>query len=266
MNFNFKINNISYNKRKSFNNSVERLKRKKRNEYIVLSSIIIIFFLILIFLNSSFVKIKNINIDGLTQIDRTELLKEIDIDNNMKLWKVNEEYIQKYILDNYSIISSVEVKKKYLNTLYISVKEKKVIAKEINDDGTFNIILEDNTIYDKKLLNDSSIPIINDFNEDKNKKDILLENLKKLNPNVLVHISEIINDKNSEYLSYIYMKDGQKVKINVNSFSEKLNYYFKMEKDISDKKNTLLNLVNGTYLETENSNKLKERKVKNLLG
>ena len=58
----------------------------------------------------------------------------------------------------------------------------------------------------------------------------------------------------------------KKLKLCLQTFAQKLNYYDEISKYIKDKNKTTLNLINGAYLETEKSNAEKNSKIKELLN
>ena len=123
--------------------------------------------------------------------------------------------------------------------------------------------MENGQPYNGQIRNNFNLPILEKF-ENNSKLEEVYKNLAHMKYEVLLQISEINNSENSEII--IYMKDGQKVKAVSSTFAEKLNYYDEISKYIKDKSKTILNLVNGAYLETEKSTKEKNAKIKALLN
>ena len=124
--------------------------------------------------------------------------------------------------------------------------------------------MENGKPYSGKIRNNYNLPIIENFNDDSSKLEEVYKNLNKLKQEVRLQISEIINDENDRLI--IYMKDGQKVKALRASFADKLNYYEEISKYIEDKNNTTLNLINGAYLETPKTEKVRNDSIKKLLA
>ncbi|QWQ39364.1 FtsQ-type POTRA domain-containing protein [Gemella sp. zg-570] len=267
MNLKFNKNNFLYKaeRKKKFISAVDKYKNKRKKETTILLSILTILSAIFIFFNSSLVKLKNINLQGNVQVEKENLLNEVGINNNVKIWEVDEDNVKDIILKKYNIVSEVNIQKEYFQTITIAIKEKKLLALEKNEDNSYSVLMSDGQIYVGKVSNSNSLPIIENFNNEEFKKNEILNNLSNLKVEVLSQISEITPDKHNKDLSIIYMRDGQKVKVTTSIFSEKLNYYFEMEKHITDKTNTTLNLVNGAYVETEKTITQKESKINNLL-
>lgn len=246
---------------KKYSNALERYKKKRRQEILFLSSILIFIIFIFIFLNSSYVKIKNININGAYQLKNEEIIAVINDNYDKKYWNVNEDNIKNTILNEFNIVENINVRKEIFNNIYIDIKEKRILAiEEDSEDNKY--ILQDGTVFNGKITKDLSVPFLENFDENINRTN-LIKNLLELDELVLSRISEIVYSNNEEAI--IYMKDGQKIKININNFSNKLNYYFEIEKYIDDKKNTVLNLINGAFLENKKTISNKEKNINNIL-
>ncbi|MBF0847726.1 hypothetical protein IR145_09710, partial [Streptococcus danieliae] len=78
-------------RKKSYNSTLKRYEKKRRNEIIILITIISSIILFISFLNSSFVKVENINVEGLVQLEENELIATINIQDDDKIWKIKEE-------------------------------------------------------------------------------------------------------------------------------------------------------------------------------
>lgn len=246
--------------------ALSRYKRKKIKERVVLVTIIVLVIATAAFMFSPYVKLKNINVTGENQISREEILKAGGVDTNLKTWTIRDKDIEKKIKDNYNIIKNVKVTSKMLNTINIEIEEYKLIAKYKKNDGTYDIILENGDTYNREIVNSYSLPLVEGFEDDKDKLSDVYKNLALLKEDVAREISEIINDQESNETITIYMRDGQKIKALSANFSEKLNYYNEMSQYIEDKTNTTLNLINGAYLETKKTVAEKESKIRALLG
>lgn len=254
------LSKINNEKRHS---SIEKIKRKRRRELIAIVSLFFMFITVGAFMFSPYVKLKNIEVHGYSQITEEEILSAGNINTNVKTWTIKDDEIENNIKNKYSIFKNVKVKSKMLSSITINVEEYKLIAQKKLDDGSYQIIMENGQPYNGQIRNNFNLPILEKF-ENNSKLEEVYKNLAHLKYEVLLQISEINNSENSEII--IYMKDGQKVKAVSSTFAEKLNYYDKISKYIKDKSKTILNLVNGAYLETEKSTKEKNAKIKTLLN
>lgn len=243
--------------------SITKIKRKRRRELIVIVSLFFMFITVGAFMFSPYVKLKNIEVHGYSQITEEEILSAGNINTNVKTWTIKDDEIENNIKNKYSIFKNVKVKSKMLSSITINVEEYKLIAQKKLDDGSYQIIMENGQPYNGQIRNNFNLPILEKF-ENNSKLEEVYKNLAHMKYEVLLQISEINNSENSEII--IYMKDGQKVKAVSSTFAEKLNYYDEISKYIKDKSKTILNLVNGAYLETEKSTKEKNAKIKTLLN
>lgn len=255
---------LENSKKRSHTSAIERYKNKKRKEVLILTSIIFIVIGLVVFFNSSFVKIRNINVNGLVQLEKSDLVETSGLNSDIKIWKLNEEELEKKIKDNYNIVASVKVEKELLDTVNIHLQEKKILVQE-KKESEYVKLLEDGQEYKGKVVKNYNLPILDNFSNYPVEKSEILKSLSELNPNVLDKISEVSFDEKNKKLANIYMRDGQRVKVNLVNFSSKLNYYSEIEKFIENKRSTILNLVNGTYLETDGSEKEKVNRINNLL-
>lgn len=256
---------LETSRRKSYNSALERYKNKRRKEIGILISLASLVIALFVFFNSSFVKVKNINVEGLIQIEKNDLIETAGLSSELKIWKINAEEYEKKIHDKYNIVSSVKIEKKWLNGLEIQVKEKKLLAQE-KKDNTYIKLLEDGQEYTGKVLQSTNLPVIENFSNYPKEKAEILKNLSELDLKVLYKISEITLDDENQKIATIYMRDGQRVRVNLVNFSSKLNYYNEIERFIEDKRSTVLNFVNGTYLETPQTEYQKNERVNTLLN
>ena len=254
------LSKMNSEKRRS---SLEKIKRKKRREFIFIVTLFLIVIATVSLLFSSYLKLKNIEVEGNRQITNEEVLEAGNINTNLRTWSIKDEEIQNSIKSRFEIFKSVKVESKLPSTIKIKVEEYKFIAQNKKEDGSFEIIMENGKPYVGAVRNNYNLPILEKFNDDTTKLEEVYKNLNNLKEEVRLQISEIINDQGDNVV--IYMKDGQKVKALRASFSEKLNYYGEISKYIEDKNNTTLNLINGVYLEKPKSEKRRSDSIKQLL-
>ena len=233
--------------------SITKIKRKRRRELAFIVLIFLIFISVVAFMYSPYMKIRNIEVQGYSQITKEEILTAGNINENIKTWSVKDSEVEKNLKDKFNIFKKVTVKSKIPSSIKIEVEEYRLIAQKKLDDGGYQIIMENGQTYNGQIRNSYNLPIVENF-ENNGKLEEVYKNLSK----------DFINSNDSEII--IYMKDGQKVKAMSSTFAQKLNYYDEISKYIKDKNKTTLNLINGAYLETEKSNAEKNSKIKELLN
>ena len=244
--------------------SLEKIKRKKRREILFIVTLFLIVIGVSVLLFSSYLKLKTIDVEGNNQITKEEILEAGNINNDLRTWSIKDDEIQNNIKSRFDIFKSVTVKSKLPSSIKVQVEEYGFIAQNKKEDGSLEIIMENGKPYSGKIRNNYNLPIIENFNDDSSKLEEVYKNLNKLKQEVRLQISEIISDENDRLI--IYMKDGQKVKALRASFADKLNYYEEISKYIEDKNNTTLNLINGAYLETAKTEKVRNDSIKKLLA
>ena len=147
-----------------------------------------------------------------------------------KYFLINNKNINK--LKKNKIIKTVQIKRKFLFTIEVTIEEKKVILYEKT---TSLYILEDNEKV--KLNRNIEVPVLNNKIINTIEKNFISK-FVSLNESVKYRISEIFYQP-TEYdstLFLMYMKDGNHVYVNISNL-DKLNHYDKTVESIGyDKK------------------------------
>ena len=209
---------------------MKKVKKKVKLKFIPL----LLMFLILVMLFFLFKHISKIK-PSLILIRGNELLSDREIINEgnlreFKYFSFNNTSKEK--LEKNKIIKKVDIKRKFLFTIEVTIEEKKVILYE----KTSSLyILEDNEKV--KINKNIEVPVLNNKIINTVEKSFI-NKFFLLNKSVKYRISEIFYQP-TEYdsaLFLMYMKDGNHVYVNVSNL-EKLNHYDKTVESIGyDKK------------------------------
>ena len=209
---------------------MKKVKKKVKLKFIPL----LLMFLILVMLFFLFKHISKIK-PSLILIRGNELLSDREIINEgnlreFKYFSFNNTSKEK--LEKNKIIKKVDIKRKFLFTIQVTIEEKKVILYE----KTSSLyILEDNEKV--KINKNIEVPVLNNKIINTVEKSFI-NKFSLLNKSVKYRISEIFYQP-TEYdsaLFLMYMKDGNHVYVNVSNL-EKLNHYDKTVESIGyDKK------------------------------
>ena len=209
---------------------MKKVKKKVKLKFIPL----LLMFLILVMLFFLFKHISKIK-PSLILIRGNELLSDREIINEGNLreftyFSFNNTSKEK--LEKNKIIKKVDIKRKFLFTIEVTIEEKKVILYE----KTSSLyILEDNEKV--KINKNIEVPVLNNKIINTVEKSFI-NKFSLLNKSVKYRISEIFYQP-TEYdsaLFLMYMKDGNHVYVNVSNL-EKLNHYDKTVESIGyDKK------------------------------
>lgn len=209
---------------------MKKVKKKVKLKFIPL----LLMFLILVMLFFLFKHISKIK-PSLILIRGNELLSDREIINegNLREFKYfSFNNTSKKKLEKNKIIKKVDIKRKFLFTIEVTIEEKKVILYE----KTSSLyILEDNEKV--KINKNIEVPVLNNKIINTVEKSFI-NKFSLLNKSVKYRISEIFYQP-TEYdsaLFLMYMKDGNHVYVNVSNL-EKLNHYDKTVESIGyDKK------------------------------
>ena len=223
---------------------MKKVKKKVKLKFIPL----LLMFLILVMLFFLFKHISKIK-PSLILIRGNELLSDREIINegNLREFKyfsfnnTSKEKLEKNYpnlsfeikeIEKNKIIKKVDIKRKFLFTIEVTIEEKKVILYE----KTSSLyILEDNEKV--KINKNIEVPVLNNKIINTVEKSFI-NKFSLLNKSVKYRISEIFYQP-TEYdsaLFLMYMKDGNHVYVNVSNL-EKLNHYDKTVESIGyDKK------------------------------
>ena len=129
-------------------------------------------FLNKILINNGFI-IKNIEVLGVNHLDKNDIIKIINTNNNINIFNVNIKNIYRNIMDN-TWIKKASIKIIYPNTIKVFLTEKKPIAIWQNRYGNSLITKTGDVIFEKNLEEFKSyLPIIIGQNAHKNVYSIL---------------------------------------------------------------------------------------------
>ncbi len=226
--------------------SKKRKVKKRRIKYKNIFKFIV--FLLLILVIVYFIlnrKIKNIYIEGNSELTDQEIIDIAGLKNYPKMVSINPKKISSN-LDSNIYIASSKIKLNHIKRqITIKISENKPIL-YYEYDGVY-LLSDGSQVKDKKY----NLPFLINQTPDEYLKKLLLA-LNKLDDGVLDRISEIryYPSKVDQELFYLTMTDGNYVYINFNSF-DKLNNYSDFVKSFDNKKG-ILHLDSGDYLEILN--------------
>lgn len=165
------------------------------------------------------------------------------------MWSFKEKDIENS-LEKSDWVESVQVKRKWLSSIHIEVKEFKQVG-YVEKENALQIILENGkTIIPEDEIVPIEGPIIADFEDEKIRLRLIKE-LKKLNSEVLLTISQInyVPTENDIYSIQVFMNDGNEVQALIPSFSSKMNYYPSIISQINPDQKGVIDMEVGSYFE-----------------
>ncbi|HWK24247.1 MAG TPA: FtsQ-type POTRA domain-containing protein [Ureibacillus sp.] len=204
-----------------------REKRRKRTnfKFIFLIVLFIITLFLLLYFQSPYSEIKDIKVIGAELVEEDVYKEQSDLKAGDSIWGFKVTDIEdKISKENW--VKDVEVKRKWLTTVEINIKEWDKVA-YISQDNELYPMLENGEIFKETSgLAPVDAPLFLDFDNGKLRKKLLVE-LSKLDSAVLSLISQINSTPSSSdpYAITLYMNDGYEVRAEVTTLAEKLNYY-----------------------------------------
>jgi len=205
-------------------------KRKIRFDRILIFLVI----LVVIIWTSIFIlniKISNIFILNNSFLNDQYIIEKALISDYPSVIK-NPNFLIKKRLEKDDFIKSVKVYKKGFSKVYIEVLENRPLF--------YDEVLNKTVLSDKKKVNENfSVPIvINDISD--NYYDLFIEQMDKIDNNILRMISEIefVPNEVDDNRFYLTMSDGNFIYININTF-EKLNMYLTIKENLPKEKGIL---------------------------
>jgi len=168
--------------------------------------------------------IKNIIIEELLAVDLIKLSTELEFLRNTSLFFLKEKKITN-VIDRYDFISSVQLRKKYPNTIKIYISENIPVATEINQKKRYYLTKKGKKINYVELKIYENLPLI--FGNHKN-FSIFFNNLEKNN-------FQINNVKSFYYFDIgrwdIVLKDQRTIKLPKNNYE---NIFIKVNPILND--------------------------------
>lgn len=203
----------------------KRRKRRTNLKFAFLTTIFLFIILLLLYFQSPYSDMKEINIQGSNLMDEAFYLNQSGLVVDESMWGFKIGDIEKEIAKN-DWIKSVEVQRKFVNTVQITIEEWHKVA-YISREGDFYPMLENGIIFNESSeMVPVDAPIFLEF-EDESLRKKILKQLALLKPEVLALISQINTSslETDPYAITLFMNDGYEVRAEVNSLAEKLNYY-----------------------------------------
>jgi cell division protein FtsQ len=229
------------------NNELIRKRRKKRavRRAIVLT-VLLIAILVTLCLKLSYFNVSSIKIINNSIVTSEEIANLAKVNMGTNIFYINISNIKTNVLKNPYIIN-VEVKRKFPNTITISVNERQAVFYSLQDNKYLiidknGIVLEEKEDIDS--MNLTSLLGLN-FQEARIGEPILTQDNRKINEIGVITELIALNSSGIEITS-VDLSDGLNIKVNSRNISIKLG-----SGNIKDKLNLALNIIENNQLKEQ---------------
>ena len=214
----------------------ERNKRMHRRLLLIIS-VFLIAILIVLYYISPLSKLGNITVSGNESVDANQVITQSKLEKNTGLWNQfwDRKIYEKNIVRRVPRVKSAGIVLNGLNSFKINIEEYKVVATESNE-GIYHPILENGKILTEvESSPQSNMPVFQNFSDEAVIKQ-LITSYNKLPDDIKNSISEIRYEpsKTNKNLINLYMKDANKVIVNINQLNEKMAYYQQVAKQMTE--------------------------------
>lgn len=203
----------------------KRRRRRTNFKFLALVTVFLFIIIILLYFQLPYSDIKKIDVKGAALKEDTYYIEQSNLKIDDSLWGFKLTEVEQAIAQH-KWVKSVNVERKFLNEVQITIEEWQKVA-YISQDGGFYPMLDNGVVFEESNeIVPIDAPIFREFENESLRKKLLKE-LAKLKPEVLSLISQI-NAKPTEadpYSITLFMNDGYEVRADANTLAEKLNYY-----------------------------------------
>lgn len=230
---------------------LKQARKKKSNRRLVFYlSIFFILISIVVYLQSPLSDIQTVDVTGNSFVSDDDIIELANLEDAPNFWTIRKGTMEKQLKD-YPLLDSVDVQKKFPQTVKIDVHEHDLIGYAEQDDY-FVPVLENGeklTAW-KEDSASGDAPLLLDFNEDEYLTK-MTEELKSLPGNIRELISEIHWEPEDDHKNKIrlYMNDGFQVEGSIREFSEKMKVYPSIVAQLSDDDKGIIHIGAGAYFE-----------------
>ncbi|MEG0260702.1 MAG: FtsQ-type POTRA domain-containing protein [Lysinibacillus sp.] len=225
----------------------KRRVRRTNRKFSVLIVVFIFVLAVLLYFQSPYSDIKNINVNGAQLVSDSYYIEGSTLTKGQSMWDFKVADVEK-TLKHDKWIKSVDVQRKWLRTVNIEVKEWRKVA-YLESDSTYYPLLENGEKFEQQDVSAPiDAPIFVGFTDEK-VIEKLVKQLAKLEPEVLALVSQINTNTASLDPNAIklFMNDGYEVRAIISTLANKMNYYPSMVVQLTEKEKGIIDLEVGSF-------------------
>ncbi|MBL1227865.1 FtsQ-type POTRA domain-containing protein [Enterococcus sp. BWB1-3] len=237
--------------------------KKVRNKLLIrrltlIISIAVLIILVLVYFVSPLSKLSKITVSGNENINAETIIADSKLKVESPLWDQywNRSVYEKNIVRTFPRVRKAVISFNGLNTFNVSIQEYEVVAIEASE-GSYYPILENGKILPDKLENQpGGMPVFENFEDEEIIKNLMVS-YTQLSDELKEKISEIkyAPSESNKDLVNLYMRDNNRVLVNISQLAEKMRYYEQVAAQMSEP--GVIDMEVGIYsysFETEKKN------------
>lgn len=208
----------------------KKVKSQRTNRWAI--GFILLFFisaLILLFFQSPFSKIQQIEIEGNVTLDRNDILGQLSLAPGLQFFEWDREAAKQQLLKNKQV-KDVSITKSFPGKVAIKITEWQRVALWLQTDDevmqSLHPILEDGTILSEPWTGKVDRPLLRGWKNKTAVKEISAQ-LARVEPDTLRTLSEIHPQKSDTYPDEVrvFLDDGNEVITRISTFKDSISQY-----------------------------------------
>lgn len=227
----------------------ERRRKRSNRKFAALLTVFVSLLFILLYSQSTYSETRDIKVTGAELFDGESYRQASTLAVGDSMWSFDSGEIEQEI-ESLEWVKSATVEKKWLTSVEIEIEEF-VEMGYLDQGNSYQVVLSNGVVLNQPISIVEG-PIFSNF-EDEAKREALIEELVKTDPEVQNLISQVILDTEQERADYItiYMNDGNEIKAILSTMAEKINYYPSVTAQLEDRKG-IIDMEVGIYFRSYN--------------
>ena len=225
----------------------EKRRRKTNRKFIVILSVFVTALLVILYFQSSFSRIDEVNVGGANLHKQEFYKKESGLLKDKPIWGFTIKSAEQS-LKEIDVVKEASVSRKWFRDVEITITEWKTIA-YIEDKEKYNLLLESGVIFPAgQVMPEEKAPVLIGFSDVADRKKIIAQ-LMDMEKDVYHLISEIILRDDAEHGTdlTVYMDDGYEVRAIISTFAEQMAYYPEITAQLLDYEKGVIDMEVGTF-------------------
>lgn len=227
---------------------LQKLRKKKANRrLLVLLAVFFLLVLLAVYLQSSWSKVNNIEVQGGSLISKEEVIAKSGIETGTSIWMMGKSKAEE-ILASDERIKEASVSVLFPNDVLVDITEQREIAYAAQKGGLFPVLETGEILPDAVSGAPQQLPILYGFKEGEALK-LFAKAAGSLPESVYNSLSEVYHEPTKSDALHIkaFMTDGFEVSATLSTFAEKMVFYPSISNQLDPSIKGIIDLEVGAY-------------------